>query len=122
MKHTKEPWEVQDFDDDNWAITTKDDINIAWVERHEGEDYEQEYWENAARIVDCVNSLAGIDNPSATLWEVRELLEMVINQRTCDHEDEYLTYKENYGVCAGCRDKKDIGDKAQALLEKLPKE
>ena len=111
MKHTKEPWEVVNNRDFSTLYINGDrDGNIV---KAIARMYDYSNREDADRIVECVNALAGIENPSATLREVRRVLKEV----------EFCWM--HTGLCPICaeHDPNHSDDcRLQALLEKLPKE
>jgi hypothetical protein len=76
-KHTPTPW-AQGLE------STDAVFDAARVERvatcHRPSRFDADDWSvaNAARIVQCVNACAGIDDPAATLAEVRTLLGVIM--------------------------------------------
>jgi len=92
-KHTKEPWNRGDWKTN--AIGTKeasavitDDGEIDFLIQHENPDTEAALCE---RVATCINALAGIEDPAATLEAVRELIEKA-------HGDDHL----NHPLVANC--------------------
>lgn len=84
MNHTPEPWHTNGseiIDNSNKGL---------------GETYQtlskgtDETNANAARIVACVNALAGIEDPAATLAEVRDLLNQAADT-LCDEGHAFLS-------------------------------
>lgn len=73
-KHTPEPWSVHQYNGTN--INANGDLIMA-VRFMGGTDDEGEA--NAARATVCVNACAGIDDPAATLEEVRDVLRVMIH-------------------------------------------
>ncbi len=66
MEHTKEPWAYESGairieSDQRW----KDPIRLESAWREDAWEGDEVAEANARRIVDCVNALAGIENPAA---------------------------------------------------------
>lgn len=84
-KHTPEPWETDchEHDEPHLSITIRavndkhDKICRVWID-DACFDRNPQQRANAHRIVDCVNALAGIDNPAEFVAAVRELVDMRI--------------------------------------------
>lgn len=72
-KHTPEPWHSNFYEGRTRTTTVSAEAKPSAV----ATAYTPE---DALRIVACVNACAGIDDPVATLAEVREVLEMIAGQ------------------------------------------
>lgn len=111
-KHTPEPW------DDASQYPGFKSIRI-FAKTHfiatvgNTDDTKAQTEANAARIVTCVNALAGIPDPAATLKAVREALAITKREVECYCTSEGVGVKPGHGFpCAHCM--------ASAALAALP--
>lgn len=82
-KHTPEPWELLDAEDDKEYLRIRGAVlggrykiaNVLWPNYSESarEREAAETLANAARIIDCVNACAGMEDPAAEIAELKAL-------------------------------------------------
>lgn len=110
MKHTPEPWEAKkEFG--HWAIIEpkeSDHWSTTYIARNieQGHDMGES---DAKRIVECVNALAGVENP-------KEYTETILNQREELAEQVDLLQK---GMEFWMKQREELEDKVKKLTEAL---
>ena len=72
VRHDRAPWSR------NWQCVLDADGRVILTAEEGGpRKGERATYHNAARVVACVNACEGIDDPAATLAEVRDMLNML---------------------------------------------
>ena len=95
QKHTAEPWkyelgDLEDDDQDSYVpnIYSKDPPHESIFRADINGDYLQLDEANAKRIVQCVNAMAGIEDPQAFMYNIKKLLERTM-QFDCRDDTSY---------------------------------
>ena len=90
-KHTEEPWYTEDRVGYGSISGTRINADGWVVSLAVGDVPELNHKANAARIVACINALAGIDDPEAFMLKVRELWDdNEVSGEIADVFDEHL--------------------------------
>jgi len=87
--HTQEPWDIRYFNHGTFIHHDKEEIAGMYFGKYQAKDQEA----NAKRIVQCVNAMAGIDDPEMFLLLIRRQL-----NRMLEHSRGKLTLSQ-YEVC-----------------------
>jgi hypothetical protein len=110
-KHTPEPWELNKTTD-GLSITSKNGV-IVHCYSVSISDYNHDIPKaNAARIVECVNAMAGIDDPKKWVEEMKD--ENKLLKRVLKSTDDSIT-------CINWEGEEPIRLKLEAENEKLKK-
>lgn len=91
MKHSPEPWEIDEFKGMTLGISASDGDAVVWCSELVEEGISNQA--DAHRIVECVNACAGIEDPETTIRRAAEVLRLALEriEELCKRSDSHFS-------------------------------